>query len=153
MEIMLKRNLAIEFCLIKSIGDNFEGTEIVLQIQRLSYRASFKGNSNNFGGFIRSNRHRMLYRPIARLDTSKREIKMAISHCSFGMETPLLGRSRSGVGVGVGVDIFRPESELESESSKSCRLRSPASKNAPKLSASIFKVKAIQGREVKERTN
>ena len=68
----------------------------------------------------------MLYHPIARLDTGKREIKMVFSHRSFRTENPLLGRSRSGVGVGVGVDIFRSESELESESLKTRRLRSPA---------------------------
>ena len=39
VEIMLKRNLAIEFRLIKGIEDNFGVTSIILQIQGLSYRA------------------------------------------------------------------------------------------------------------------
>ena len=117
VEIKLKRQLAIEFCLIWGIGDNFRVTAIVLwlwqQIQRLSYRVHLKETAIISAGFIRSYRQRMLYHPIARLDTNKREmIKLAISHCFFRMETPLLGQSRSGVGVGVGVDIFRPESEL-----------------------------------------
>ena len=130
MEIKLKRNLTIEFRLIKDIGDNFGVTAIVLQIQRLSYRAPFKGNSDNFGRFhpqLPSTDALSPHRPFGY--KQKGNERMGISHCSFGMETPLLGRSRSGVGVGVGVDIFRPESELESESFKICRLRSPGPKN------------------------
>ena len=64
MEIKLKRNLATEFRLTKGIGDNFGVTAIVLQIQRLSYRAPETVITS--AGFIRIYRQRMLYHPIAR---------------------------------------------------------------------------------------
>ena len=76
-----------------------------------------------WAGFIRSYRQRMLYHSIARLDTSKREIKNGhITLFFFGMETSLLGRSRSWSQS----RYFRREPELESESLNICRLRSPA---------------------------
>ena len=89
MDIKLKRNLALHFRLIKGIGDNFGVTAIALQIRILSCRAPFKGNSDNFGRFHPQlpptdalSPHRQFgYR-------QKGNEKLAISHCSFGMETP-----------------------------------------------------------------
>ena len=113
MEIKLKRNLAIEFRLIQGIGDNFGVTAIVLQIQRLSYRAPETVITSV--GFIRSCRQRMLYRLTVRLDTSKREMKNDLITLLFWDGNPLVwseskrsqswSRSRyfqAGVGAGIG---------------------------------------------------